>query len=255
MATLTSKQPKDIFQAFSSLETLQNIAESRGIDATEKNKKALVSELTSTVTTAGLNLMLKKTLKLKTLRLLAEGIDWGKDQKAPAQKGTIAKKIYDEMESKPKKYLEKFPSATLKAVLEDMDVEVPDNKKDYVTAILDEADQFGLVNLFSSFTVEKLKEFADALKIRVESSSKDVLIDHILALEDYNAPKTSKPKDEQPSEKKPPIDKDISKVDLNYHYYRDDLIEYCKEKKNTSYRYKERTNRSHFSARVWECAT
>jgi len=128
--TPASKQPKDIFQAFSSLETLQNIAESRGIDATEKNKKTLVSELTSTVTSTGLNLMLRKTLKLKTLKLLAEGIDWGKDQKAPSQKGAFAKKIYDEMESKPKKYLEKCPSANLKVVLEDLDVEIPDNKKD-----------------------------------------------------------------------------------------------------------------------------
>jgi len=215
------------FQTFSDLEILQNIAESKGIDADNKSKKALASELSHYVTSTGLHQMLQKLLKVKTLKLIASDFDWG-EHKPPTQKGTIANKIYDEMESNPKKFLEKQKSSTLLQILKDLVIEPPDNKKDYANMIFEEVECVGLQNLFSSFNTEKLKEFADDLKLRVESSSQNQLIESIISLEDYKAPKTSK-SGNQPSEKKPPIDKNISKVDLGHHYYRDDLIEYCKD--------------------------
>jgi len=228
-----TKSPKEIFQTFSDIEHLQVIAESKGIDAADKSKKALASELSHFVTTTGLQQTLKKLLKVKTLRLIAADFEWSdpkdKNKKAPTQKGTIANKIYDEMESNPKKFLEKQKSSTLYQILEDLDIEPPENKKDYANLIFEEVDCVGLQNLFSSFSVEKLKEFADDLQIRVDSSSKNVLIDAIVSLEDYKAPVKST-KTSKPSEKKPPIDKTISKVDLDKYYFREDLIEYCRDK-------------------------
>jgi len=176
--------------------------------------------------------MLKKLIKIKTLKMIASDFDWGENKKAPSQKGTIANKIFDEMEPNPKKFLEKQPTATLKQILKDLDIDLPDNKKEYVPLIVEEIESVGLQNLFSSFTIEKLKEFADDLKVRADSSSQKVLIECIISLEDYEAPPTSS-KSKKPSEKKPPIDKNITKTDLAHHYYREDLIEYCKDKELT----------------------
>jgi len=83
----------------------------------------------------------------------------------------------------------------------------------------------GVEHVLSSLTPDKLFEFATACGLKVESHSVDVLIDHILFLEDYK-PKKDKKKDDEPSKKKPAMDKNISKVDLNAHYLRTDLVKY-----------------------------
>jgi len=218
-----AKPPKEIFQACGNLELLQYIAEAKGIDAADKSKKALVTELINVVKSNGLHILLK-TLLVKTLKQLGEKLDWG-DKKAPTQKVTLAKKIFEAMETKPKKYLDEQPAALLKQIFKEIDVPLPDNKKDYADKLLDEAHNMGVENLLSTLPVEKLHEFAKACGLKVESHSYDILIDSILGLENYKAPKKDK-KNDEPSKKKPAIDKHISKVDLNVHYLRTDLVQY-----------------------------
>jgi len=219
-----AKPPKEIFQACGNLELLQFIAESKGgQDAADKSKKALVTDLTNIVKSNGL-LILLKSLLVKTLKQLAEGLDWG-DKKAPTQKVTLAKKVWEAMETKPKKFLDDQPAALLKQMYKELEITLPDNKKDYADKLLEEAHSMGVENLLSSLTAEKLYEFAEACGLKVESHSYDILIDSILGLEDYEAPKKDK-KNDEPSKKKPAIDKNISKVDLNVHYLRTDLVKY-----------------------------
>jgi len=218
-----AKPPKEIFNACGNLELLQYIAEAKGVDAADKSKKALVTELTNVVKSNGLHILLKSLL-VKTLKQLAEKLDWG-EKKAPTQKVTLAKKVFEAMESKPKKFLEEQPASLLKQLFKELDIALPDNKKDYADKLLDEAQSMGVENLLSTLNPAKLFEFAEACGLKVESHSVDILIDSVLGLEDYKAPKKDK-KNDEPSKKKPAIDKNISKVDLNSHYLRTDLAKY-----------------------------
>jgi len=170
-------------------------------------------------------IILLKSLLVKTLKELGEKIDWG-EKKPPSQKVTLAKKVYEAMETKPKKFLEDQSHALLKQIYKDLDITPPENKKDYADKLLDEAYGMGVEHVLSSLTSDKLYEYAAACGLKVESHSVDVLIDHILRLEDYKALKKDKKKDDEPSKKKPAMDKNISKVDLNAHYLRTDLVKY-----------------------------
>jgi len=206
---------------------LTHLAISKQIEADEKSRKALVSELSDLVSTNGLHIMLK-TLKAKTLKNMASKLDW-KDNKIPSQKGILAKKIYEAMGSKPKKLLDERPVSELKEILTELDVDIPENKKEYADAILREADSMGLENLLSAQSVEKLKEFAKASGLTVESNSITILIDSIMNHEDFEAQKKDEEK-EKPSKKKPPIDKNITKTDLVSHYYREELAKFLQDK-------------------------
>lgn len=221
-----SKTPKEVFSACKDTELLTHMAISKHIEAEDKSRKALVQELTDHVSSNGLHILLK-ALKAKTLKTLAAKLDWG-DKKVPTQKGILAKKIYEAMQSKPKKFLEERPAAELKEILTQLDVDIPDNKKEYSDEILREADNMGLENLLSTQSVDKLKEFAKSCGLSVESSSISILIDSIMNQEDFEAPKREEK--EKPSKKKPNIDKNITKTDLMGHYTRDELVNFCADK-------------------------
>jgi len=129
----------------------------------------------------------------------------------------------------PKAFLEKFKPETLEPLFDTLDLTTPSSKSKYVDAILSEADSNGVLNLFASFTPKKLLEFAEACGLKVHSTSMETLLDSLLYQEDHEPAKKKKAKTEKPSKKKPAIKKGITKVDLNSHYYRDELAEYCKD--------------------------
>jgi len=182
-----SKTPKEVFSACKETELLTHLAISKQIEAEDKSRKALVQELSDHASSNGLHIMLK-SLKAKTLKNLASKLDWG-DKKVPNQKGILAKKIYEAMQSKPKKFLDERSAAELKEILTELDVDVPDKKQDYADAILREADSMGLENLLSTQSIDKLKEFSKSCGLTVESGSLSILIDSILNQEDFEAPK------------------------------------------------------------------
>jgi len=138
----------------------------------------------------------------------------------------LAKKIYETMEEMtPRKFLESCDSAVLKEILKELQIEVRNSsRKDYTDEILRVADTYGLENCFSSFTSQKLKEFIKACGLKVDTDSMDILLQCLMEQESI---KLSFKSDETPSEAKPPLDKEIRTVDLHYHYFREDLSQWC----------------------------
>jgi len=196
----------------------------------KKSSSQLVKILTTESFSIGLNKLLQ-SLTRDQLKYIAAKMEW-EDDKIPHNKQILVKRLHEELEKVgPKKYLENFKSEELEPLLKTLlpkYAPLPSKSK-YVETFIDEANEIGLENLFSSFPPKKLQEIADACGLTVNSSSIEVLIDCILNQEDHEPPKKKKPKTEKPSKKKPAIKKGISKVDLFSHYYRDELFEYCKE--------------------------
>jgi len=88
--------------------------------------------------------------------------------------------------------------------------------------------------VFSSFTAEQLAKFALSCDLDVDSLSQNVLVDSLMNLQNYKAPKKkSLPK---PSKHKPKkIENGITKIDLQTHYTKEELVNFCKEEKITSH--------------------
>jgi len=199
----------------------------------DKSKKKLVSELSKNMSSHGLSVMLK-LLKLTQLKALAKYCEWG-DTKVPSGKATIAKKIHDTMEeTSPKEFLEGCDSDLLKEIIvKELEVDLPAAKKDYPDTIITAANNIGLENCFSSFSIPKLKEFVKACGLKVDSDSLDSILQCLVEQISIKAP--YEPKGESPSNKQPEIDKNIKVVDLYCHYYREDLSNFCEEKNLNSH--------------------
>lgn len=216
------KSPRDVFSAFNDIECLKSIARYRGISHDDSREK-LVDELALNISSHGLELLLR-IINQKELKALAKNCNWG-DEKISSSRAALAKKIYETMEEMtPRKFLESCDSAVLKEILKVLQIEVPSSRKDYTDEILRAADTYGLENCFSSFTSQKLKEFIKACGLKVDTDSMDILLQCLMEQESI---KLSFKSDETPSEAKPPLDKEIRTVDLHYHYFREDLSQWC----------------------------
>jgi len=216
------KSPKDVFSAFNDIECLKSIARYRGISHDDSREK-LIDELALNISSHGLELLLR-IISQKELKALAKNCYWG-DEKISSSRAALAKKIYETMEEiTPRKFLESCDSAVLKEILKELQIEVPSSRKDYTDEILRVADTYGLENCFSSFTSQKLKEFIKACGLKVDTDSMDILLQCLMEQESI---KLAFKSDETPSETKPPLDKDIRTVDLHYHYFREDLSQWC----------------------------
>jgi hypothetical protein len=148
--------------------------------------------------------------------------------KPPKTKGVLVKRIAEAIEKDPENYIQARDSKVLDSIVKTLDMEKPP-KKEVGKKILEEADHFGLENYFSSFSVDKLQEFAEDCGLEVQSSSNNQLIDCLCEQTDFKVKKKKKSQTVKPSKKKPDIKNGISKMDLNHYYYRNDLYDYCKE--------------------------
>jgi len=192
-----AKSPKEVFQVFD-LEHLQNMADHINIDYADKTKKQLVTELSAHVSSLGLSLMLKEQ-KVKVLKDVAKLCDW--DDERPQLKGTIAKKIQETMEEQnPKKFLKKVDTTILQKFLEALRVDLTNvTRKDYVELILQNTDEIGMENCFSSFPNTKLKKFLKLCNLKVDSdTSQYTIIRALIEQESIIAPYEPGP-DEHPS--------------------------------------------------------
>jgi len=208
---------------------LEELCEHKNIYIGDEKKSS--SQLVKILANESFSIGLKKLLQSLTrdqLTVLGKIMEW-EDNKIPYNKQVLVKRIHEEIEKVgPKEYLGKFKSDELEPLLHTLDLALPSKSK-YVDALVEEANEIGLENWFSSFPVRKLQEFADASGLTVNSTSVEVLIDSILKHENHEPPKKKKARAEKPSKKKPAIKKGITKVDLNTHFYREELMEYCKE--------------------------
>jgi len=223
-----AKPPKDVFQVFD-LKHLQNMAEQIDIDYADKAKKQLVTELSEYVSSNGLSLMLKEQ-KVKVLKDVAKMCDW--EDERPQLKGTIAKKIQETMEEQgPKKFLKKVDTSLLQKFLEALRVDISNvSRKDLVDLILQNTDEIGMENFFSSFPSTTLKIFLKFCKLKVDSdNSQYTIIRALIEQESIIAP-YEPAADEHPSKNKPPIDSNISNVDLYTYYFKEDLAEWLSDR-------------------------
>jgi len=230
--------PLEIFGSIKDKEFLQSLAEKRGIELTDKAKKNVTKELANDVLQHGL----KKTLELLPHKLLVkfdvmpkeEPVSDGKGKsKEPKEhkhsKIVLVKQAHKLAFEDPHGFLAKYDTSFLGEILDALDFKKPkkDDSKEYASAIIDHSNEVGLENCLASLTIPQLQLIAEAQKLNIDSSAQGVLIDHIMSGEDYEKAKPKKVV--APSKKKPEIHKGITKADLNQHYWRQDLVEWCKK--------------------------
>jgi len=194
-------------------------------------KSEIVKILSEEIRDVGFTRMLK-AIRLKELKCLGEIISKQKDEeRIAAIKRVLEKKIKDYTDDVGQEvFLNSVSPAVKKEIIVSLEVEVPDDIKEYTKAILMEAESIGQDNFFSSFSTEKLAKFATSCRLDVDSLSQNVLVDCIMNLQSYKAPK--KKPTPKPSKKKPEkISKGITKIDLSSHFSKDELVEYCKTNK------------------------
>jgi len=223
------KTPRQIFSAFKDEKLLEYIAEARNMEVGEKSKNKLITELSEHVSSLGLFVLLNY-IKQDHLKLLSQYCHWGKRDKTPTNKATLAKKIHDAMEEgSPTRFLQNVQPKHLLEILKFLETEIPDAKdKDKMAeTFLSLADEMGLEKFFSSFPVSKLKEFIKTCGLKIDSESLDTLLTSLIEQESIKAPFKNK-NNEIPSKNQPKIDSNISMVDLHTHYFREELAEWCK---------------------------
>jgi len=222
-----SKTPTDVFKAFQDKQVLIKIAEEKLPEVNDKIRKYVVSNLATHVTYIGLRQVFTD-IHFNLLQQVAERVPHY-DGKKKHNKAHIVNKIMEYTENDgAEKLLKSIDAALLDKIIDDLRIE-PAAGLNTVELFLQEADTCGMQVLFSSYSVEQMKKFADTCGLTVESASREILIDCLIAQNDYKAPKNKKKKKEpKPSKHKPDIKKGISKIDLHSHYTLEELSEYCK---------------------------
>jgi hypothetical protein len=193
-------------------------------------KAEIVKILSEDLRDVGFSRMLH-AIRLKELKAMGEIIVKIKnEERIQAIKRVLEKRVKEYCdEIGQETFLNSLPSTIKKEIIQTLDLEV-DEPKGYTAAILEEAESIGQEYFFSTFSTEKLAKFALSCGLDVDSLSQNVLVECLMNLQSYKAPK-KKPAP-KPSKKKPEkISKGITKIDLNAHFNKDELVDYCKANK------------------------
>jgi hypothetical protein len=223
-----------IFGEFDS-KLLRKIATQRCLNVMDENdehlpKADIVKILSEDIRDVGFSRMLH-AIRLKELKAMGEIVAKNQNtDRIQAIKRVLEKRIKEYSDDIGREtFLNSVSSGIKKEIIHTLDLEV-DEARNYTEAILAEAEAIGQEYFFSTFSTEKLAKFALSCGLDVDSLSQNVLVECLMSLQSYKAPK-KKPAP-KPSKKKPEkIAKGISKIDLNSHYNKEELVEYCKENK------------------------
>eukprot|EP01123_Difflugia_compressa_P010346 TRINITY_DN3770_c0_g1_i1.p1 TRINITY_DN3770_c0_g1~~TRINITY_DN3770_c0_g1_i1.p1 ORF type:complete len:301 (+),score=49.96 TRINITY_DN3770_c0_g1_i1:164-1066(+) len=197
-------------------------------NAKPRSKKNILNSLINECWSTGLKKTLDCLTRNKIKDILAPRVQWT-DDRVPTSKSVLVKRIHEEIIKKDaREFFSEIKKSDLRILLDELDEEIPSSRDEYVDALLDTIERFGLQNLFSSFNEKKLKLMIEECGLVVSSTSKDIMIDCLLNQEDWK-PSKKKVKPEKVSKKKPKIKNGITKADLQSHYYRDELYDYCRE--------------------------
>eukprot|EP01123_Difflugia_compressa_P012731 TRINITY_DN5574_c0_g1_i1.p1 TRINITY_DN5574_c0_g1~~TRINITY_DN5574_c0_g1_i1.p1 ORF type:complete len:364 (-),score=87.81 TRINITY_DN5574_c0_g1_i1:184-1275(-) len=193
-----------------------------------RSTKKIVQALYDEIFQTGLRKMLECMHRNKLRDSLAHKVQF-EDDRIPTSKPILVKYIHSTILSQDHRtFFEQIGNNELKIIMKDLEIDIPASDKDYVDVLLEEIEEMGLFNLFSIFNEKKLQEMTEACNLNVVSSSKETLMDCLISQEDFK-PQKKKIKQEKASKKKPKIKAGITKVDLQTHFYRDELYDYCKE--------------------------
>jgi len=219
----------EVFSHIKSKDLLLSIAGKRHIDVEEHNKN-----LGKAIADDAHNTGIKKFVEILPADLLDSlGVETKSDDGGHKLHRSVARKrvIQKMQEDTPQKFFDKLDSKVLASLVDaafDDDDEKPSSKK-HAEGLITKIDEFGLENALSTLSLPELADLAHALKLKVSSNtSSNAFITAIMTGKDQ---KTEKKKAEvqTPSKTKPKIAKGISKIDLQHHFYREELVTYCKE--------------------------
>jgi len=130
-------------------------------------------------------------IKLKELKALGEVVVKNREEeRVVGMKRVLQKKIKEHCEEVGQEnFFNSVPSSVKKEIIKSLDIEMPDDPKEYTNAILREAEEIGQDFFFSSFSIDNLAKFATSCGLDVDSLSQNVLVDCLMNLQSYKAPK------------------------------------------------------------------
>jgi len=191
-----AKTPADVFKAFDDKELLVAIANTKILEVTDTFRKNIVKNLAKYVTSIGLQKVLY-LIPYDDLKAFAAGVPGIEDKVKPA-KAAIIKRLHEHMENVgASKFLDSIDADLMDKILERLETEVEGGKR--TEAFLAEADVVGLDYLFSSFPTEQLKAFVESCDLKVNSESREILIQSLINQTSHKAKakKKESPKTQQ----------------------------------------------------------
>jgi len=158
------------------------------------------------------------------------GVETKNDEGHKLHRSVVRKRIIQKIQDDtPHKFFEGLDTKVINEVFDALDEDKPSKKP--VDEVIKLIDSYGLVNALSTLSLAELQGLCKAQKLKVDSTtSSNAHIDALLSGEDQKKEKTKKEK-EEPSKKKPEIKKGVTRVDLQHHFYREELAQYCKDTK------------------------
>jgi len=155
------------------------------------------------------------------------------DDGAKLNRSVARKRVIQKIqEDTPQKFFDKLDHKVLAQLVDavfDDDEDKPSGKK-IPDGLITKMDTFGLENALSTLSLPELEELAHAHKLKVSSTtSMNAYIAALMTGENQKAEKKKAEAPEKPSKNKPKIAKGITKIDLQHHFYREELVTYCKE--------------------------
>jgi len=217
-------------KVFSSIHTenLVKIAKQEGLEVKESESKSkIVSKINSTVEEYGVS-QLAESLKLLELQEVCEDLDIDHKDNNPKHKVVLKKRLIEKIiEDGTSTFLSSLPQAKLEIFLNALGMKAEKGKEAMVEQLTEAVYSMGAEIFLSKFDVPFLKQCAKDLKIKCPTDSKAKIVNAIVT---QTAPEREE-KDMKIvfSAKKLPIKKGITYQDIFQWYYKEELVEYCKE--------------------------
>jgi len=216
----------EVFANIKSKDLLLKIASKRHIDV-EEHSKNLGKAIADDAHTTGI----KKFVDILPVTLLDQlGVNTKNDDGSKIQRAVLKKHIFHKVqEDTPQKFLNGLDAKVLANIVDAVFDEDEKPSKKVVEALVQKIDEIGLENALSTLSINELQDLCAVHKLRVDSSTSiNAHIDALVSGEDQKKSK-KKAEEEKPSKKKPSIAKGVAKIDLRHHFYREELVSYCKE--------------------------
>jgi len=220
----------EVFSNIKSKDLLLHIAAKRNIDAEEHAKnlgKAIADDAFNTGVKKFVDLLPVKSLE--DFGVETKNADGNRLPRAMVRK-RIVQKIQDET---PQKFFDGVDSKVLGGVFDELGFDKPSNSKKYSEELMKIIDTVGLENALSTLSISELKGLCKTHKLKVDSeTSPNAHIEALTTGKDQKKEAAKAKKEtEKPSAKKPEIKKGVSRIDLQQHFYREELTTYCKDNK------------------------
>jgi hypothetical protein len=115
-------------------------------------------------------------------------------------------------------------------IVDDIDEDDKYGKNELINdGIIVNINTMGLENFLDAFDIETIKRFCTACNLEVITNNKEHAISALIDQSHFREKKVKR-KVQKPSKKKPAIKSGVKAVDLQHHFNKTELVEYCKKK-------------------------